>query len=154
MAEDDFSRLPKREENQRLPQPVGGEPGLFVVDATWGTIAPMSLHPEVRTVGELEVIEHLRAGGRVVDTRQPEYLEDGGTLPGAVAIVHEQILERREEWDDGSGEVLMFCNGPQCTATPRAVKRLLDDGFPPARILYYRGGIHDWVTLGLPLSPE
>lgn len=147
-----FERLPKREEPQRVPRPVEGEPGLFVVDATWGEIAPMSLHPEVRTVGELEVIEHLHGGGRAVDTRQSEYVEDAGTLPGAIAIVHEEIVERRGEFDDGRGEVVFFCNGPLCSATPHAIERLLDDGFPPERILYYRGGTHDWLTLGLPLS--
>ena len=146
-----FDRLPERDDPEQLPQPLDGEPGLFVVDATWGEIAPISLHPEVRTVGELEVIEHLRAGGRAVDTRQPEYVENG-TLAGAIPVVHEEIVERRDEFDDGEGQVLMFCNGPLCTATPQAVERLIDDGFPPARILYYRGGIRDWVTLGLPLS--
>jgi hypothetical protein len=29
---------------------------------------------------------------------------------------------------------------------------LLEAGRSPAAILYYRGGIHDWVTLGLPLE--
>lgn len=28
---------------------------------------------------------------------------------------------------------------------------LLSAGHPAAALLYYRGGIHDWVTLGLPL---
>ena len=152
MSTDPFERLPERDGTCQVPQPVEGEHGLFVVDATWGSIAPISLHPQVRTVGELEVIEHLRAGGRAVDTRQPDTVEKG-TLPGAIAIVHEEIVERREEFDDGSGQVLMFCNGPQCTATPQAVERLVEAGFPPERILYYRGGIRDWVTLGLPLSP-
>ncbi len=147
-----FDRLPKREDPQRLPRPVDGERGLFVVDATWGKIAPISLHPEVRTVGELEVIEHLRGGGRAVDTRQPEYVERG-TLAGATPVMHEEVVERRSEFDDGSGEVVLFCNGPQCTATPQAIARLVEAGFPPRRILYYRGGIHDWVTLGLPLAP-
>ena len=146
-----FDRLPKRDDPQRLPRAVDGEPGLFVVDATWGTIAPMSLHPRLRTVGELEVIEHLRAGGRAVDTRRPEYTEEG-TLPGALVVHHEEIVERRDEFDDGDGQVVMFCNGPQCTATPQAVERLIEAGFPPERILYYRGGVHDWVTLGLPLA--
>lgn len=146
-----FDRIPRRDDPQRLPQPVDGEPGLFVVDGTWGKIAPISLRPDVRTVGELEVIEHLRAGGRAVDTRKPEY-GDEGTLAGAVSVPHEEIVERRAEFDDGDGEVVFFCNGPQCTATPQAIERLLHDGFPPARILYYRGGVHDWVTLGLPLS--
>ena len=152
MADDPFSRLPKREDPQRVPQPVDGEPGLFVVDATWGKIAPISLHPDVKTVGELEVIEHLRAGGCAVDTRQAEYT-DQGTLRGAIAIPHEEIVERRGEFDEDDEKVVMFCNGPLCTATPQAIERLLDDGFPPERILYYRGGVRDWVTLGLPLSP-
>jgi rhodanese-related sulfurtransferase len=151
MPEDPLRRLPRRREPQRIPEPVEGSPGLFVVDATWGRIAPLSLHPEIRTVGEREAIEHLRAGGHAVDTRLPEYVERG-TLPGAIAIPHEEITARRDEFDDGASDVLLFCNGPQCTATPQAVELLLDAGFPPRRILYYRGGIHDWVTLGLPLS--
>ena len=152
MPNDDFERLPERDESEQLPQPVEGERGLFIVDATWGKIAPISLHPDVRTVGELEVIEHLRAGGKVVDTRLPEYTEQG-TLPGAVTIHHEEILDRRDEFDDGESVVLFYCNGPLCTATPQAVEQLIDAGFPPSRILYYRGGTRDWVTSGLPLSP-
>jgi hypothetical protein len=37
-------------------------------------------------------------------------------------------------------------------ATSDAVQQLLDHGYPPKAILYYRGGIHDWVTLGLPVA--
>jgi hypothetical protein len=29
---------------------------------------------------------------------------------------------------------------------------LLASGYPPQAILYYRGGIHDWMTLGLPVQ--
>jgi hypothetical protein len=29
---------------------------------------------------------------------------------------------------------------------------LLEEGHPADSILFYRGGIHDWVTLGLPLE--
>jgi hypothetical protein len=47
---------------------------------------------------------------------------------------------------------VVFCNGPQCTATAQAIDALLAAGWPPERLLYYRGGIHDWVTLGLPLA--
>ena len=50
-------------------------------------------------------------------------------------------------------DTILFCNGPQCAATPDAIRRLFDAGHPPERLLYYRGGIHDWVTLGLPLEP-
>ena len=146
-----FERLPRRAEPQRAPQPVEGWPGLFVVDATWGRITPMVLARGVRTVGELEVIDHLRAGGACVDCRQPEYFE-GGSLPGAVNVPHPRILDPGLR-PDPQRPTVVFCNGPQCTATPQAVARLLEAGHPPAALLYYRGGIHDWVTLGLPLEP-
>ena len=40
-----------------VPVAVPGEPGLFTVDGTWGTITPFTLDGGVVTVGELEVIE-------------------------------------------------------------------------------------------------
>ena len=43
-----------------MPRPFPGEAGLVVVDATWGTVNPIELAPGVRTVGELELIEHLK----------------------------------------------------------------------------------------------
>lgn len=142
-----------RAEPRRVPCAVDGEPGLFVVDATWGELAPMQLHPELETVGEREVIELLDDGVLAVDTRKPEYVAEG-TLPGARSIPHGEIVDRIAELDERGPDrpVLVFCNGPQCTATPQAVEALLDAGFPASRLRYYRGGIHDWVTLGLPLE--
>jgi rhodanese-related sulfurtransferase len=145
-----LDRLPRRAEPQRTPRPVAREPGLFVVDATWGSIAPMSLAPGLRTVGELEVLARLRSGGSLVDCRQPRYYAQG-TLPGALNIPHDHMHARRHELHDNRPTAL-FCNGPQCTATPQAVQALLAGGHPAAALLYYRGGIHDWVTLGLPLE--
>ena len=146
----ELSRLARRADPQRVPRAVGGEPGIFAVDATWGVIQPISLAAGVRTVGELEVIEHLRAGRPVVDCRLPEYVERG-TIPGAVNIPHGEIVERIGELDPVEPTVV-FCNGPQCVATAEAIDALLAAGWPAERLLYYRGGIHDWVTLGLPLA--
>lgn len=145
-----IERTARRERPQRQPRPVAGAPGLFVVDATWGTIQPLRL-PGVETVGELEVLEHLRRGGLVVDTRQSEQVARGA-IPGAVAIRHQEIAERLGD-PAGDEVVVLYCNGPQCAATPQAVDALLAAGWPPERLRYYRGGIHDWVTLGLPLVP-
>jgi rhodanese-related sulfurtransferase len=128
---------------------VPGSTGLFVVDATWGVVQPLVLADGVRTLGELEVIEHITAGGPLIDCRLPHYLR-GGTLPGAMNIPHTEIIERRAEIDPSTATVI-FCNGPQCIATADAVHRLLDAGWPAEALLYYRGGIHDWVTLGFPL---
>jgi rhodanese-related sulfurtransferase len=143
-------RLPRRTDAFMVPLPVAGRPGRFLVDATWGTIRPMQLAPGVRTVGELEVIEHIVRGLPLVDSRLPHYLA-GGTLPGAVSIPHDQTATRLGEFDPEL-DTILFCNGPQCAATPDAIATLLAAGHPPERILYYRGGLHDWLTLGLPLA--
>ncbi len=127
--------------------------GLVTIDPWWGTIQPEYLHPEIPTWGELEVIEHLEAGGRLVDTRQPEYVAATGTIPGSLAIPWEQITEHLDDLDP-DGVTVLFCNGPQCAATPRAVERLLDAGVEPARLADYRGGIQDWLSLGLPTEPS
>ncbi len=143
-------RLPRRERVCRVPKVLDGEEGLVLVDATWGTIQPMTLAPDVQTIGELELIEHLRAGRQLVDTRLPEFVHQG-TIPGAIAVAHTEIQDHLEELDP-ERPIALFCNGPQCAATPDAVRRLLATGRPPALILYYRGGIHDWMTLGLPVE--
>ncbi len=109
-----------------MPEPVEGEPGLFVVDGTWGTIRPIELGPELRTVGEFELIEHLETGGVAVDCRRPEAY-DGGTLPGAVNIPHPQVLDRIGELDPEE-KTVFFCNGPQRAATPNAIEALLAAG--------------------------
>jgi rhodanese-related sulfurtransferase len=146
----ELSRLARRSNPQRVPRAVEDEPGIFAVDATWGVIQPISLAPGVCTVGELEVIEHLRDGRPVVDCRLPVYVERG-TIPGAVNVPHGEIVERIPELDPVE-PIVVFCNGPQCTATAKAIDALLAVGWPADRLLYYRGGIHDWVTLGLPLA--
>jgi rhodanese-related sulfurtransferase len=134
----------------RVPRAVAGEVGLFEVDATWGVIQPLKLDARVETVGELELREHARAGALLVDVRLRRYL-GGGTIPGAVNIPRAEIVERRDEL--GDGVVVVFCNGPQCPASGQAIAALLSVGWPAGSLRYYRGGIHDWVTLGLPLAP-
>jgi rhodanese-related sulfurtransferase len=144
-----LERLPRREQACKLPKVLDGKEGLVLVDATWGTIQPMTLAPGVQTIGELELIEHLRAGRQLVDTRLAEFVHQG-TIPEAIAIAHTEIENHLEELDP-ERPVALFCNGPQCAATPDAVCRLLTAGRPPGLILYYRGGMHDWMTLGLPV---
>lgn len=145
-----IGRAPRRADAFMIPRPVEGAPGQFIIDATWGTITAMQLAPGVRTVGELEVLDHIEAGLPLIDTRLQKYLVHG-TLPSSRAIPHTEIPGRLGEIDP-EVDTILFCNGPQCAATPDAIRRLLDAGHPPERLLYYRGGIHDWVTLGLPLE--
>ncbi len=145
-----LERVARRRPAQMTPTVLRDDPGRVLVDATWGSIQPMTAAPGVRTVGELELIEHLRAGGQLIDTRLVRFAA-AGTIPGALAIAHTEIESRLDELDSDR-PIAVFCNGPQCAATPDAVRRLIAAGRPAELILYYRGGIHDWVTLGLPLA--
>src|SRR5437868_3165145 len=121
-----LERIPEREQVFRVPRSLGD--GRFEVDATWGTVGPIELAPGVRTIGECELIEHLERGLPVMDTRQAE-LHREATIAGAHGIPHEEIVTRMGELDPSTPTVF-FCNGPQCTATPHAVKALLEAGFP------------------------
>ena len=151
MLPGELTRIPRRPGAQMVPRPVEGAAGLFVVDATWGTIRPIELAPGVRTVGELEVLAHIERGLPLVDSRLPKYYAEA-TIPGAVSIPHTETTARVADFDRDV-ETVLFCNGPQCAATPDAVDQLLAAGHPPDRLLYYRGGLHDWLTLGLPVAP-
>ena len=133
-----------------VPQPAPNEPGLVTVDATWGTISPMHIASGVLTVGELDVIEHIDAGLPLVDTRLARFYRQG-TIPRARNVSHEQIEESIGSLDPELATIF-FCNGPQCTATPSAIHTLLAGGYPAEAIMFYRGGIHDWITLGLPIE--
>ena len=143
-------RAQRRNDACMVPQPVEDRPGLVTVDTTWGTISPMQVAPGVCTVGELEVIRHIEQGLPLVDTRLGHFY-NGGTIPGARNISHDRIRESIAELDPDKPTVF-FCNGPQCAATPETIRALLGAGHPAESVLYYRGGIHDWVTLGLPLE--
>jgi len=144
------SKAPQGHEPRRVP--VVSDDGLVTLDPWWGTIQPQQLHPGIPTWGELEVLEHINAGGLLIDTRLPEYVEASGTIPGAIVVSWETITDHLDLIDRRRVTAL-FCNGPQCAATPRAVGRLLDAGIDPGNLAYYRGGIQDWVALGLPTVP-
>jgi rhodanese-related sulfurtransferase len=103
----------------------------------------------VRTVGEVELIEHLENGLPAVDSRDRD-AHERATIPGAANLPFADAAVRRDELDRERPTVC-FCNGPQRGQSPRAIRVLIEAGHPTEMIWYYRGGLHDWVTLGLPL---
>jgi len=138
---------------------------------------PFCIHPMraaigVETVGELELLDFLVRKvrinrGMLIDARLPEWYRKG-TIPGAVNIPWNilaagpdnphtsRILraldaeERYGEWDFRRAmELLLFCNGPWCDQSPRAIKNLLSLGYPPEKLHYYRGGMQMWQLMGL-----
>ena len=145
-----IERAEKRETSQTVPQPVNGDPGLVQVDPTWGKIQPMQVVEGVRPVGELEVRDHLEQELPVVDSRNPDSYKQA-TIPGAMNLPFPEATSRMDELNQRHPTVF-FCNGPQCGQSPTAIRNLLEAGYPPEKILYYRGGLHDWITLGLPVT--
>jgi rhodanese-related sulfurtransferase len=145
-----LDRVPRRDRPQRIPRALADR-GLYVVDGSWGTLQPIQLAKGVQTVAELEVIERMRAGGPLIDTR-PAAVYAATTIPTATNIPHTDAIAHLDELDP-SVPAVFFCNGPACSATPAEIATLLAAGHPPEAMLYYRGGLHDWITLGLPVAP-
>lgn len=122
-------------------------------------IQPMQVAPGVTTVGEMELLAFAEKGGKLIDGRTIEWHLDG-TIPSAINMPYTQMAERLDEigcarksdgkWNcDNAEEVLLFCNGPWCGQSPMAIKAMLREGYPAEKIMYYRGGMQAWHTLGL-----
>ena len=131
----------------------------------------------VETVGELEVINFLRdqasnGSGFLVDARIPKWHQKG-TIPGAINIPFTLFSKKNpyigellpalgaKRTGDGpwnfsqAKELMLFCNGPWCDQSPRAIKGLLALGYPAEKLTYYRGGMQNWSLLGLSMDiPE
>jgi rhodanese-related sulfurtransferase len=60
------------------------------------------------------------------------------------------VNERAMGWDFREArELLLWCNGPWCDQSPRAIRNLMALGYPAGKLFYYRGGMQDWLVLGL-----
>jgi rhodanese-related sulfurtransferase len=58
--------------------------------------------------------------------------------------------QKTDSWDFSEAkDLLLWCNGPWCGQSPRAIKGLLAVGYPPEKLYYYRGGMQLWQSLGL-----
>ena len=145
-----IERKSPRNKTQMIPQAIDGKDGMVAVDTTWGKIQPVQAASGVQTVGEPRVIQHLEKGLPVVDVRAPE-TKGGITIPGARSIPHGDMIQRMNELDRETASIF-FCNGPQCPQSPSTIRDLLEAGFPAEKMLYYRGGMHNWITLGLPVE--
>ena len=137
---------------------------------------PMEAAEGVKTIGEIELIQFMRTqvrdgSGALVDARTADW-HARGTIPGSINIPFNQLnsaqgaddltLEealarlgvswRLEAWDFSNAKtVVLWCNGPWCGQSPTAIRGMLSLGYPPEKILYYRGGLQLWLVFGLPV---
>ena len=58
--------------------------------------------------------------------------------------------QKTDTWDfTAAKKLILWCNGPWCGQSPRAIRGLLKLGYPPEKLFYYRGGMQVWQSLGL-----
>jgi rhodanese-related sulfurtransferase len=112
----------------------------------------------------------------VVDSRSPEWISRG-TIPGSVNIPWNKInvdmagtfaIEAEADtltdiltdqfgakldngkWDFRNAKtIVLFCNGIWCPQSSVNIKTLTKLGYPAYKIKWYRGGMQDWVSVGL-----
>jgi rhodanese-related sulfurtransferase len=73
---------------------------------------------------------------------------------GSITLTFDRLMGddeyKTEKWDfTDAKDLVLWCNSPQCGQSPRAIKYLLNAGYPASKIFYYRGGMQLWKLWGL-----
>lgn len=133
-------------------------------------IAPAEAAVGIETVIEPQVLEFLveavgKNKGLLVDARMPSD-RALGFIPGSVNLPHETIAapgETRTQilkalgarvFDDvynfaDAQTLMIYDNGPTQNDSGVLIAHLLEAGYPPEKISYYRGGMQVWSVLAL-----
>jgi len=89
----------------------------------------------------LSVLKDLGARERPEVGEVERLLEDWGWV---------DVRYKTEDWDfTEAKDLVLWCNGPACGQSPRAIRGLLKAGYPGDKIKYYRGGMQMWQLWGL-----
>jgi rhodanese-related sulfurtransferase len=84
--------------------------------------------------------------------------EFGATEREPVGVLEQRLEQwgwvdaryKTDGWDFSKAkDLVVWCNGPACGQSPRAIRGLLDAGYPGDKIRYYRGGMQMWQLWGL-----
>ena len=82
----------------------------------------------------------------------------GAVRRGDIGFVKQKLEEmgvldsglKNDKWDfTHAKDLVLWCNGPACGQSPRAIQGLLGAGYPPSKIFYFRGGMQMWQLWGL-----
>lgn len=88
-----------------------------------------------------EVLERLGARERGSVGAAMRMMESMGLFDGD---------QKTDQWDFSDAKaLLLWCNGPWCGQSPRAIHALIKLGYPAEKLYYYRGGMQMWQSLGL-----
>jgi len=144
-------------------QPISAAPGVETIG-------------ELELLGYLKRIADGDGTVMVVDSRTPDWMARG-TIPGSVNIPWDKInvdmggtfaVETEAQtlnqilteqfgamldngsWNfDKAKTLVLFCNGNWCPQSTINIKTLIKLGYPAYKLKWYRGGMQDWVSLGL-----
>lgn len=142
---------------------------------------PMTLAPKVETVGVLEVINYLKQKSDgddsilVIDARTVKGVING-SIPGSVSIpwdvlsgknssppIVRKLLEKQigvkinkegQYCFKQAKTLILFCNGPWCDKSYKNIKTLLELGYPPEKLKWFRGGLQSWESYGLTIVTD
>lgn len=146
---------------------------------TTGKLLPMYLHEDINTYGELEVLAFMKQmqtddSMMLIDGRKQDWY-DYRTIPGAVNMPFHHFKERESfefefehalrtlgvviHEDDTldftkAKTIAIFCNGPWCSQSVAMIEALLEIGYPPENIKWYRGGMQTWLAAGMTSTRE
>jgi len=134
-------------------------------------IEPMSING-VTTLGELEVLAFIdklkeKKGRILIDVRENN-LYDKETIPGAInlpfsmlkdgskyqgevlRLLGAKLRKSNAKWSFKKAQrLLIFGDSATTPEASKSLKKLLDLGYPSAKLYYYRGGVSTWKALGL-----
>jgi len=140
---------------------------------TLGSIQPITAKG-IKTAGELEVLEHIIKAKKnpekyvLIDSRRNDWFENL-TIPSAVNIPYSNIIYDSDFPEDfekllktfnikkdgdkldfsNAKEAILFCNGIWCVQSVKAISILNVMGYPKEKLIWYRGGIQQWISVGL-----
>lgn len=79
----------------------------------------------------------------------PPSLHLVGHLPGSANIPLSQLEDGASVLPRGR-QIVVYCAGPDCPLSERAVRLLEERGF--SHVLHYRGGLEEWEEAGYPVE--
>ena len=106
--------------------------------------------PEARVISREELVDKRRRGDPfiLVDVLSHEHFEHIH-LPGAINVPLPMMRELAPLLFGKDDDIIVYCAGFECTASPTAATILTQLGF--TRVAHYAGGIKDWQEGNLPL---
>ncbi|MEJ2611145.1 MAG: rhodanese-like domain-containing protein [Candidatus Thiodiazotropha sp.] len=131
---------------------------------------------ELEVLGYLKRVSNGDRKVMVIDSRTPDWIIRG-TIPGSTNIpwnkinveiegtfavsaeaetLHDILIDQLGVQDvngqldfRNAKTLVLFCNGSWCPQSSINIKTLIKLGYPTYKLKWYRGGMQDWVSLGL-----